>query len=175
MEPTAAYIVAYCRQSDRLPLACPHLLPRMEQPAPHWETSVCVAHHPGCGGLTWDELSLVDAGYGARPPVWSHISIYAGNLRSAFRFSYPTRGARPRRLDGLFASTRTRAIFLGTYGWGGKRGTVVLAPDYPNGGEQGNHLIFRWRQAGIGFAVGLHGWEPLSRSFATLRAMVGSI
>ena len=175
MEPTADYILGYCRQSHRLPSACPHLLPRMEQPSPHWETSVCVVGRKGCQGLTWDDLSLVDAGYGTRPPVWSHVSIYAGNLSSAFRFPYPTRGVRPRRFDGLFASARTHAIFLGSYTWGGKRGTVVLAPDYPNGGEQGNHLIFRWRESGTSFAVGLHGWEPLSRSFATLRAMVRSI
>jgi hypothetical protein len=175
MERTAAYILAYCRESQRLPLACPHLLPRMEQPSPHWETSVCVVGRTGCQGLTWDDLSLVDAGYGIRPPVWSHVSIYAGNLTSAFRFAYPTRGVRPRRLDGLFARTRTRAIFLGSYTWGGKRGTVVLAPDYPDGGEQGDHLIFRWRQSGAGFAVGLHAWEPLSQSFATLGAMVRSI
>ena len=138
MERTAAYILAYCRESRRLPLACPHLLPRMEQPSPHWETSVCVAGRTGCQGhLTWDDLSLVDAGYGARPPAWSHISIYAGNLKSAFRFPYPTRGVPPPHLDGLFARTRMRAIFLGFHTWGGKRGTVVLAPDYPDGGEQG--------------------------------------
>jgi hypothetical protein len=175
MERTAAYILAYCRESRRLPLACPHLLPRMGQPSPHWETSVCVVGHTGCQGLTWDDLSLVGAGSGTRPPVWSHISIYAGNLKSAFRFAYPTRGVRPRRLDGLFARTRTHAIFLGSYTWGGKHGTVVLAPDYPGGGEQGDHLIFRWRQSRTGFAVGLHAWEPLSTAFATLRVMVRSI
>jgi hypothetical protein len=136
MEHTATYILAYCRESRRLPLACPHLLPRMEQPSPHWETSVCVVGRTDCQSLTWDDLSLVDAGYVTRPPVWSHVSIYAGNLKSAFRFAYPTRGVRPRHLDGLFARARTHAIFLGWYAWGGKRGTVVLAPDYPDGGDR---------------------------------------
>jgi hypothetical protein len=149
----------------------------MAQPPPHWEANVCVVGNAGCQGLTWDDLSLVDAGQGnePRPPIWSHVSIYAGNLGSAFRFAYPTRGVRPRRLDGLFARARTHAIFLGSYSWGGKCGTVVLAPDYPDGGEQGDHLIFRWSATGTGFAVGLHGWEPLGEAFATLRAMVRSI
>jgi hypothetical protein len=175
MEKTAGYILGYCRTSRLLPLACPHRLPFMTQPPPHWETAVCLIGAAGCGGLTWDELSLVDAGNGVRPPVWSHVAIYAGDLASAFGFRYPTQGKRVTHLDGLFARTRARAIFLGSYTWGGKRGTVILAPAYPGGGEQGDHLIFRWRRSHVGFAVGLHGWEPLSQAFATLRAMVRSI
>jgi len=136
---------------------------------------VCLVGHTGCLGLTWDDLDLVDAGYGDHPPVWSHLSIYAGDLTRAFGFRYPTGGRRVATLDGLFAKARTRAIFLGAYAWGGRRGTVVLAPDYPGGGEQGGHLIFRWRQSGVDCAIGLHGWEPLAQAFATLRAMVVSV
>ena len=174
LERTPSYVLGYCRQSRRLPPACPRVLPRMSQPAPHWETSVCVVGAHGCAGLSWDDLELVDAGYGDRPPAWSHISVYAGDLTDAFPFAYPTHGSRPARLDGLFAKPRPRAIFLGAYTWAGKRGTVVLAPAYPNGGEEGDHLIFRWRGAGAGYAIGLHGWEPLSQAFAMLRAMVRS-
>jgi hypothetical protein len=141
MEKTAAYILGYCRKSQLLPLACPHRLPFIAQPPPHWETGVCLVGAAGCGGLTWDDLSLVDAGNGVRPPVWSHISIYAGNLASAFGFRYPTQGKRVAHLDGLFAKTRARAIFLGSYTWGGKQGTVVLAPAYPGGGETGATIL----------------------------------
>ena len=175
MERTPAYVLGYCRRSKKLPLACPKLLPRMSQPSPHWETSVCVAGRSGCLGLTWDVLDMVDAGYGDRPPIWAHISIYAGNLTTAFRFAYPTHGVRAKRLDGLFSNTRPKALFLGAYRWGGKVGTVVLAPSYPTGGEQGDHLIFRWKQDSLGFAVGLHGWEPLSQTMATLKTMIESI
>jgi hypothetical protein len=124
---------------------------------------------------TWDELSLDDDGYGTRPPVWSHIAIYVGNLAKAFPFRYPTRGPRLTDVDGLFARSRSDAIFLGSYTWGGKHGSVVLAPGYPSGGEHGNHLIFRWRQSGLACAVGLHGWEPLRQALATLRLIVRSI
>ena len=175
MEKTAGYILGYCRKSRLLPFACPHRLPFMAQPSPHWETSVCTVGAAGCGGLRWDDMNLVDAGNGVQPPVWSHIAIYAGNVATGFGFRYPTRGKRVAHLDGLFARTRSRAIFLGSYTWAGKRGTVVLAPAYPDGGEQGDHLIFRWHRSHVGFAVGLHGWEPLSQAFATLRAMVRSV
>ena len=175
MERITPEVLASCRRSKLLPLACPMLLPHMSQPSPHWETSVCLAGRSGCLGLTWDVLDLVDAGDGNRPPIWSHISIYAGNLTTAFRFAYPTHGVRPRRLDGLFAKSRSKALFLGSYRWGGKVGTVVLAPSYPTGGEQGDHLVFRWKQGSVGFAVGLHGWEPLSQTMATLKTMIESV
>jgi hypothetical protein len=175
LERTPDYVLAQCRASKRLRLACPHLLPRMVQPPPHWEMSVCLVGHPGCLGLTWDDLDLVDAGYGDHPPVWSHVSVYAGDLSGAFRFRYPTHGDRDAHLDGLFAKAHTRAIYVGAYTWGGRHGTVVLAPDFPGGGEQGGHLIFRWRQAGVGCAIGLHGWEPLAQTFVMLRAIVRSV
>jgi hypothetical protein len=158
VERTPAYVLAYCDKSRLLPRACPRVLPRMSQPSPHWEANLCLVGHRGCAGLTWDDLSLVDAGYGDRPPVWSHVIVQAGNLAHAFPFRYPAAGRRVARLDGLFGRTRSRAIYIGKFTWGARRGTVVLAPDFPTGGEQGNHLIFRWRQHGTDFAVGLHGW-----------------
>ena len=39
----------------------------------------------------------------------------------------------------------------------------------------GNHLIFRWREHGRTYALGLHAWEPLSEAVATLRAIVDSL
>jgi hypothetical protein len=175
MERTPGYVLGYCKQSPRLPLACPHLLPRMSQPSPHWDSSLCLVGHSGCAGLSWDDLSLVDGGYGTRPPAWSHVVVQAGNLAHAFPFKYPNSGRRVTELDGLLARARSHAIYIGTFTWGGRKGSVVLAPDFPTGGEQGNHLIFRWRKSGTDLALGLHGWEPLSRAFATLRQMVISI
>jgi hypothetical protein len=175
LERTPVCVLGYCKKSLRLPLACPHVLPRMSQPSPHWEASLCLIGDSGCAGLAWDDLSLVDGGYGTRPPAWSHVTVQAGNLAHAFPFRYPTGGRRVTHLDGLLGRPRSHAIYIGTFSWGGRRGTVILAPDFPAGGEQGNHLIFRWREGGTDFALGLHGWEPLSHAFATLRQMVISI
>jgi len=80
----------------------------------------------------------------------------------------------PIRRDGLVARPRSRALFFGRFAWGGERGTLVLAPGYPGGGEQGDHLIFRWRRGPVEYAVGLHAWEPLTRTAATLHAIVES-
>ncbi len=175
MERTSAEVLADCRRSKFLPLACPTLLPHMSQPSPHWETSVCLAGKSGCHGLTWDVLDLVDAGDGNRPPIWSTSPSTQEPSPAPFRFAYPAHGVRPRRLDGLFAKSRAKALFIGSFRWGGKIGTVVLAPNFPTGGEQGDHLIFRWKRDSVGFAVGLHGWEPLSQTMATLKTMIESI
>lgn len=147
----------------------------MAQPAPHWDATLCLPRHPGCAGVAWADLDLVDAGYGTKPPAWSHVVLYAGDLARAFGFTYPAAGPPQPNLDGLLSRPRTRAIFIGTYTWHRRRGTVVLAPPFPGGGEQGDHLIFRWREAGNGHAIGLHAWEPLSQAFATLRFLVDSI
>ena len=147
----------------------------MDGPQPHWETSVCRAGRDGCRGTAWDDLELVDAGFnGDHPPVWSHISFFAGDLTSAFPFRYPTHGARPAVLTGLFSKPHPHAIFLGRFDWHGRNGTLALAPAYPGGGEQGDHVIFRWREGGVTYALGLHGWEPLADAVATLRAVVES-
>ena len=154
MERTPAYVLAYCAHSARLLATCPRVLPKMIQPRPHWETNVCTEGHPGCLGLRYDVLDLLDAGNGSKPPVWSHIAVYAGDLRKAFPF---------------------RTTLVGVYPWHGRYGTVVRAPPYPAGGEVGGHLIFRWRAGRTGFAVSLHAWSPVAEPLATLRAMVLSL
>jgi hypothetical protein len=49
-----------------------------------------------------------------------------------------------------------------------------LAPGYPAGCEQGDHIIFRWRQGTPSYALGLHAWEPLAQAVATMKAVVAS-
>jgi hypothetical protein len=68
---------------------------------------------------------------------------------------------------------RRKLVFLGRATWGGHEGVLVLAPPYPLGGLQSNHLIFSW--AGGSKAVSLHGWEPFTEVPGVLRAVVESI
>ena len=35
--------------------------------------------------------------------------------------------------------------------------------------------MFRWRQSGETFVVGMHAWEPFSEAYATLRRVVTSL
>jgi hypothetical protein len=69
-----------------------------------------------------------------------------------------------------------QAVFLGRVTWGGIEGLVVLAPPYNAVSSiHGDHLIFRWSVGGTEYALSLHAWEPFSKSFATLQAMVESL
>jgi hypothetical protein len=103
------------------------------------------------------------------------MSIFAGRLAAAFPFAYPRGGQTVKPKNGLFGRTRVRALFLGHVRWGRESGTLVLAPSYPSGGEQGDHLIFRWRRGSTDYAVGLHAWEPFLQVVGTLNAIVASI
>jgi hypothetical protein len=38
----------------------------------------------------------------------------------------------------------------------------------------GNHLCYRWREAGTARQLDLHGWEPFTETVAVLRRMVDS-
>ena len=166
-----------CRSSRLLAPACPRRLPatRHLSSEPPYQVFLCRRGGKGCLGLHWDDLEIQHAGNSNRPPVWLHVAIFAGNLSGAFPFSYPRSGRARQTRNGLFAVNRRRALFLGERTWGGISGALVLAPSYPAGGEQGDHLIFRWRRGSVGYAVGLHGWEPFLQTVATLEAIVASI
>ena len=178
MAAAPGYVLRVCAASPLLAPVCPHRLPFVG-PGRAWDAQLCRIGKHGCRGITFDALELqhtnVNPNAPAKPPAWAHVSLYAGTVgRVAFPFVYPT--GKPERLEnGLFARPRRRAIYFGHVDWGGKVGTLVLAPDFPAGGVQADHLIFRWRRRHVDTALGLHGWEPLSQVHATLKAMVDSI
>jgi hypothetical protein len=175
MASTPAYALHRCTRSVLLRPACPRRLPYVGR-EPAWDAFLCSHGKPGCLGLTWDDFELEHVDFGpTKPPTWAHIAIFAGDLSHAFPFSYPTQGTPTRLRSGLFSSPRTRAVFLGHVSWGGKDGTLVLAPAFPDGGEQGDHFIFRWQRGGVSYAVGLHGWEPAPQAVATLKAIIESL
>lgn len=64
---------------------------------------------------------------------------------------------------------------LGTFTWGGHAGTQYLAPEFPEGGIDGGHLVFAWNEGDVEAAVSLHAWRPLEQAVATLKAVVSSI
>ena len=39
---------------------------------------------------------------------------------------------------------RRKPLYLGPATWGGHEGVLLLAPPYPLGGLESNHLIFSW-------------------------------
>jgi hypothetical protein len=105
-----------------------------------------------------------------RPPRMVHVVLVGGEFESEF----PVDG-RAAPADGLMRTNRRTGIDLGAVGWNGRDGRLVLAPPYPRGGINGNHLLFRWSEGGADYQLGLHAWEPFTETVATLRAMVESL
>jgi hypothetical protein len=103
-----------------------------------------------------------------RPPATVHVVVAA---------TPPFRRALPPRVklqDGLMEQRRRGLVSLGRARWGGhEEGILLLAPPFPRGGLQANHLILSW-DAGSK-SVSLHGWEPFTEVPEVLRAVVESI
>lgn len=153
--------------------ACPELVPE----APYDPGSpVFVAR--GRRGLPHLGLRGFELQWGAehpgepeldRPPATVHLVVSEGwGVLLA-----PQRRERPR--DGLLAERRRAPVFLGRVRWAGKRGELVLAPPFPRGGIEANHLRFTWQEGRTVYGVSLHGWEPFTEVRPVLRAVVQSI
>jgi len=180
LTPAPKYVLRLCRTSGVLAPACPSRIPfitHLRGERAYDLVSLCRPRMRGCAGVSWDDFNIGASGNGDRPPLWLHLAIFAGRLTGtrAFPFHYPTRGRAVGLMNGLFAQARTRALFLGRVRWGNRTGTLVLAPGYPTGGQQGDHLIFHWSHGPVEYALGLHGWEPFLQTVSTLRAIVRSI
>lgn len=111
-----------------------------------------------------------------RPPIYVHLILYAsrGSLTSVLPFAWP--GVPTRLRNGLerHSLSRKRALDFGQVRWAGHRGRLVLAPPLLNGGELGDHLIYRWRSNGVDHLFSMHSWEPLLQAVATLRLIVST-
>ena len=111
-----------------------------------------------------------------RPPRYVHLVVYAGQgslTKPTSMFSFPWPSGRPvAAVAGLFVRARQGPLLLGRRRWGGRTGTLVLAPRFPIGGEMSDHLIFRWSEKGVERAFSLHAWEPFPEAVATLRAVL---
>ena len=105
------------------------------------------------------------------PPRFSHLVVQAGEVATMLPFEIPTQAVE--ELD--LSRKRKRALLLGRPRWNETSGTLLLAPPYPGGGINGDHLVYLWRQDGAAYTLSLHAWLPLRESTATLRAVVESI
>jgi hypothetical protein len=159
-------VLARCRSDRRLRPACPARIPRI----PGWET-----YPRKVGGIFGIQLGgeLPGRPELMRPPHVLHVEVAVDPDRWV-PFRWPTSGAVTPR-SGLLRTDRPKPVLLGRVRWGGRRGSVALAPGFPNGGSQGNHVMFRWRSGRETYVVGLHGWEPFREAYATLRRVVASL
>ncbi len=106
------------------------------------------------------------------PPRFAHLVVHAGNLEQAFPFEWPTE---LEAVSGRIPPKRSQPMLLDEVIWSGRQGEVVLAPSFPAGGIDGDHVIFRWTDERGEYAISLHAWSPLDHTIHTLEALVTSI
>jgi hypothetical protein len=105
------------------------------------------------------------------PPRFLHVNVHAGDLRQAFPFEWPMEAT---ALPDPIPKKRRKSILLENVTWFGKEGSLILAPSFPAGGIDGDHVIFRWHEAGDEYAISIHAWAPLTETVNALRAVIGS-
>lgn len=152
-------------------LACPRLVPETET-APRSEAFSPVRDHV----VFFVEWSGPHPGIVLRnqPPRFAHLVIQAGDLEAFLPFEIPAVGSGVRAVRRP-SPRRRRAITFGRRVWGGRRGILVLAPPFPSGGLEADHLMFVWRADDMDHSVSLHSWLPLDQAEATLSEVVRSI
>jgi hypothetical protein len=173
MMPLASRDLVECRSEPALRPICPTQVPEATDEPGYFHRA-----RASDGSGTRGGSSIFNAEWGApyrnqinerdRPPRFLHLVLHAGEIGpSTFSFAWPGE-------PGKVPAGRA-AKSLGGRSWGSRTGELVLAPRYPYGGLHGSHLIFRWREAGNGYVVSLHAWEPVEEAVAALRATVLSI
>jgi hypothetical protein len=159
-----------CRTLPSHRAVCPASVPRIERGTP---LRVQAFSQVGGHRLVSLEWSAPYPGVSRKnsPPRFAHVVVQSGSGSSAFPFEVPSRSS-----EGPIPLSRGREpLRLDRPRWGGRRGTLLLAPSFPDGGVHGDHLVFLWRRPPLAHAVSLHAWPPLSETERTLRAIVESI
>jgi len=171
--PTPAGALRRCRRAPAVAPACPREVPE----APYDSTSpIYVAEsYPGAqAGERFFSLQWGAEHPGEpeldRPPATVHVVVSAAPDNE--------RGPAVRRAtvrDGLLEEPRRTYLILGRVTWAGRRGALLLAPPFPRGGIEANHLVFAWTARGRNRKVSLHAWEPFTEVPDVLRAVVESV
>lgn len=157
-----------CREEESLKRACPTKVPRTKPgtfqhvtaPRRNWPVFSAEWNAP------YPKLTERNA-----PPRSAHLVVHAEH-RHMFPFQWPSKTVSP---DTGVKDKRKEPLLLDTPAWAGLQGSLVLAPSFPWGGIDGDHLVFRWEEESRSYAVSLHAWKPLGESTATLKAVVESI
>lgn len=104
------------------------------------------------------------------PPRFAHLAVYGGDLTQSMA-DYVVK----EEWEGQIPANRSFGLDFGEPTWNGRRGELILAPPYPLGGMDGDHLVFRWTDDETSYKVSLHAWEPIEETRATLEAIMGSL
>jgi hypothetical protein len=169
LQPTPSGVLAGCLRVEPA-ITCPRSLPRVDSQYRGRTLDVSPDYHlfDIAAGGPYPGINRKNA-----PPRFAHIVIKAGDLSHGFYFPFPDPESSPTSIHQSIGGSNP--VFLGKATWGGKSGVLVLAPPFPAGGIDGDHLIFRWTEGHEKISISLHTWKPLAMSEATLHAVVESV
>jgi hypothetical protein len=162
--------VLKCRRLGRLSPACPRSVPFVEVSQERARAFRSGRAH----FVFFSEWSGPYPGVSRKnaPPRFAHLVVHAGDLDQALPFHWPQESM---TVPDPIPTKRREPILLDRVTWSDKDGGLVLAPSFPSGGIDGDHVIFRWTQDGDQYAISLHAWLPLDDTIAALEAVVASI
>jgi hypothetical protein len=157
-----------CRRFPRLQPVCPTSIPVVKASRKRAQAFKSGPNH----FVFFSEWSGPYPGVTAKnaPPRFVHVVVHARVFDKAFSLQWPTETtALPDRIP-----KRREPILLDNVTWYGKSGWLVLAPSFPTGGIDGDHVVFQWAEGGVQYAISIHGWSPLNASIEALEADLGS-
>jgi hypothetical protein len=158
-----------CRRFPRLDPICPTSIPVVEAVQKRAQAFKSDGRH----FVFFSEWSAPYPGVTAKnaPPRFVHVVAQAGELDKAFSFQRPTEKL---PLPDPIPKKRTEPILLDNVTWYGVNGDLLLAPSFPWGGIDGDHVVFRWTEHSDEYAISIHGWLPLEDSIEALKAVFAS-
>ena len=155
-----------CTESLLTRPACPTILPKADVDGAYVVTAPSLA--PGSAGsiqLSIEWFGRVASQRNLHPPEFGHFDISTGDITTA------KRDAKPMPLSAIrvpLGYGATLPIPLGHPPWTPNPGLLIFGDCF------GNHLCYRWRQAGRRYQIDLHAWYPLRHTADVLRAIVRS-
>jgi hypothetical protein len=161
-----------CTRVAALRSACPTKMPQLTEQAHRAK-----AFRTGRSSVFYVEWSGPYPGITRRnaPPRFAHINVIASPVDHPLAFDWPAQMITEIEELANAQEKRDEPLLLGAYTWGGKSGEVALAPSFPAGGIEGDHLIFRWIETETAYSISLHAWKPLVESLNDLKAVVESV
>jgi hypothetical protein len=165
-------ILRKCTDVANLKVACPTQMPKVNDPR-----SRARAFRTGRSWVFFAEWSAPYPGLSTRnaPPRFAHLNVIATPVDHPLAFTWPLRVTAT--LDELENAPKKRGepLLLGEYRWADRNGEIALAPSFPAGGIEGDHLVFRWVEGDTAYSISLHVWKPIAGSFDALKFVVASI
>jgi hypothetical protein len=165
------HVVDSCLEVAALTAGCPRMAPQTTSPYRSRSLDFGTALYrviEFSSGAPYPRIGPRNA-----PPRSAHVVVKGGDLSMAFPFRWPSDQA-PEEIPADPDSRGDDPVLLGRYEWGETAGTLVLAPAFPVGGVDGDHLIYRWSRGDTEYSISLHAWTPVQVAIRTLRAIVES-